>query len=249
MITTSLIFRLPAILLFCLSYWTSLKLKIGEDDSDTDWSLVLDENLNTIQSTLFLFVFPPAASTASSNNCINEGQDGKNDEKNKKTNIDEHCLAPVEIVAAAPHGRVAGVPEQVLEPPDRPVQGVLRSVKDPPLKCLDFNLVGFVLKHIFQLSGQGLFGEAVPVNVDTDAKANGLLGIGKLVAVDRDGNGWGRVADTLLETSRTCAVRLLKKILGCRLKWTLSTLIGRQMQSFLNVNRKWNDNESAKVQF
>ena len=36
MITTSLIFRLPAILLFCLSYWTSLKLKIGVDDSDTD---------------------------------------------------------------------------------------------------------------------------------------------------------------------------------------------------------------------
>ena len=34
MITTSLIFRVPAILLFCLSYWTSLKLKIGEEETD-----------------------------------------------------------------------------------------------------------------------------------------------------------------------------------------------------------------------
>ena len=34
MITTSLIFRLPAILLFCLSYWTSLRLKIGEEGTD-----------------------------------------------------------------------------------------------------------------------------------------------------------------------------------------------------------------------
>ena len=34
MITTSLIFRVPAILLFCLSYWTSLKSKTGEHDTD-----------------------------------------------------------------------------------------------------------------------------------------------------------------------------------------------------------------------
>ena len=34
MITTSLIFRLPAILLFCLSYWTSLRLKIGQQGTD-----------------------------------------------------------------------------------------------------------------------------------------------------------------------------------------------------------------------
>ena len=115
---------------------------------------------------------------------------------------------------------------------------MLRSVQDPPLQRLHLHLVALPLQHLRQLPGQGLLREAVPVDRDTDAKANGFLGIGKLVAVDRDGNGWGRVADTLLETSRTCAVRLLKKILGCRLKWTLSTLIGRQMQSFLNVNRK-----------
>ena len=41
MISTSLIFRLPAVLLFCLSYWSSLKLNIGQDGNQ--WLFLLKE--------------------------------------------------------------------------------------------------------------------------------------------------------------------------------------------------------------
>ena len=90
---------------------------------------------------------------------------------------------------------------------------MLRSVQDPCLQRLHLPLVGFLLKHLHQLPGEGILGEAVPVNRDTDAKTNGFLGIGKLVAVDRDGNGWGLVADTLLEAARTCVTKFLKSTL------------------------------------
>ena len=137
------------------------------------------------------------------NNGIHCCQDDENDEKKDEANVEHHGLRPVEIVSTTPHGQVARVPEQVLKPPDRAIQRMLRSVQDPSLQPLHLALVGFPLQHLRQLSGQGLLREAVPVNRDTDAKANGFLGVGELVAVDRDGNGWGRVADTLLEAART----------------------------------------------
>ena len=70
-------------------------------------------NLNI--QLLFALFFPLAGETAAINNRMNNDKDEQAKKEEKETNIEHHGLSPVEIVGSASHGRVARVPEEVIQ--------------------------------------------------------------------------------------------------------------------------------------
>ena len=73
------------------------------------------EKYNLNIQLLFALFFPLARETAATNNSINNGKDEQAKKEEKESNVEHHGLSPVEIVGSASHGRVARVPEQVIQ--------------------------------------------------------------------------------------------------------------------------------------
>ena len=135
-----------------------------------------------------------------------ESNKNKNDKSKNCNNCCDHIqkeiLRPAEVMSDWPHAGVVRMPQEILQPPDRPLQRMLRLVHDEITQPRHRALVLRVIKDLGDGGKEAVLGHLVPSDLQPHLLVDHLLDIDALVPLDRNAHNGRLVADCLLDAAR-----------------------------------------------